>query len=310
MINKPVLARCDNREIKAKKHPSSGNPEEWLDNSYLVAHGLRGVSFDFFVNWEKLSISNELWIKRIVRNEVKPWPVMQSDTILKSIYQCDGEDAVRTLCKFAHNYNFSCHYFLFKESQDWALHPSPIVEVRLDEIGSVQDLQNITIPELKSRIKQLSGGQVFVGKKGLFWGLTSLECFLSKTDAAWPSDADLVLVNSNLETFAIIEFKKHTLNTPIEKQALSNYYPYPDGRKYNRLAILKSYFGMGSTDPIIIIYYPTRQDVDTVKIEHIEGQAQNLKATWSEIANIPNVSIKKSCQEFTNLLIETIKAQG
>ena len=57
MINKPVLARCDNREIKAKKHPSSGNPEEWLDNSYLVAHGLRGVSFDFFVNWEKLSIS-------------------------------------------------------------------------------------------------------------------------------------------------------------------------------------------------------------------------------------------------------------
>ena len=40
---------------------------------------------------------------------------------------------------------------------------------------------------------------------------------------------------------AILEFKKHSSNQKypnLEDQTLSNYYPTPDGRKYDRLSLL------------------------------------------------------------------------
>lgn len=303
MFYKPVLARCNDREVKARSHPFSGKPEDWLANSHLALHGLTGVSFDFFVNWKTRLISSELWIKRLVKASVEPWPVNEPDAFLSAIYQCDGEDTVRTLCGFADRYGLSCHYFLFKESLDWELHPATIVEAKFNRMGSVENLQNIKIPVLKLRIQRLSGGPVAVGWKGLIYGLTSLECFLSRTDAAWPGDADLVLVDSNLAAFAIIEFKKHNLNTPIADQRLSNYYPRPDGRKYDRLALLKSHLGVDSNIRVIVIYYPTRQSVDQVKLERIEGQAGGLRTAYSAMVPLPVATDERSCRAFVNSVI-------
>ena len=77
MLRKPILAFCDNR-APAHTHPSSGEPEDWLADTYLELHGLVGLTFDFFVNWRTRSVSKnsrELWIKRIVELSFEPWPI-------------------------------------------------------------------------------------------------------------------------------------------------------------------------------------------------------------------------------------------
>ena len=225
MLHKPTLAYCNNRARPASTHPHSGEPDEWLADTYLESHGLVGFTFDFFVNWRTRSISNRLWIKRIVEPSITSWPVLSQD-LSNAIYQCDGEGKVKQLCEFAAKYSLSCHYFSFKESHDWENSPAPIVAVSFGGNGLVTDIREVELPILMRRIQRHAGGPVPVGDKGLTLGLSTLECYLAndKKDegAAWPGDADLVLVDSNFTPHAIIEFKKHTSRdrTPFADQKL------------------------------------------------------------------------------------------
>ena len=256
MLNKPILAKCDNRNDLARTHPFSGAPEDWLADTYLEQHGLLGLTFDFFVHWDTGSIPNQLWIKRVVEESFDSWPITSSGEILSAIYQCDGEDKVKNLCEFADKYSMSCHYFLFKESPNPQNPPAPIIEVMLNGSGSVVDIQEVELSILMERIQQLRGGEASIGSKGLIYGSTSLECFLSKTSAIWPGDADLVLTDSNFTPYAIIEFKKHTLNSRISAQKLSNYYPRRDPRKYDSLAFLRDRLNDSTGSlAIIVVYY-------------------------------------------------------
>ena len=198
--------------------------------------------------------------------------------------------------------------FLFKESADYQYLPDPIIEVTFDGSGSVVGLQKIEISILRNRIRQLRGGPASVGPKGLTYGLTSLECFLSKTPDIWPGDADLVLVDSNFMPLAIIEFKKDTIGTPISSETLSNYYPSRDPRKYDSFAHLRDHFTNDpSTLPIIILYYSVKEPLDQqVKLERIEGAAGNMRATNSELVPLPNARNAQSCRDFVTSLIEII----
>ena len=171
MLNKPILARCDNRTRRANTHPFSGEPEEWLADTYLEQYGLVGFTFDFFVNWTAHSISNQLWIKRVVERTFNPWPITSSYDISNAIYQCDGEEKVKQFCRFANKYSLSCHYFLFKESPDSQRPPAPIIEARFDGSGSVVDVQEVELSNLMRHIQELAGGPVPIGRKGLFYGL-------------------------------------------------------------------------------------------------------------------------------------------
>ena len=309
MLHKPTLARCDNRSVRAKKHPSSGEPEEWLADTYLQPHDLEGLTFDFFVNWNTGSIPNQLWIKRIVDESFTPWPITQWRGIPGAIYQCDGEQKVRQLFRFADRHNFTCHYFLFKESPDSRHPPALIVEVRFDENGSVVRALNVNLSDLKSRIIQLRG-RPFRSNKVLNWGTTSLECYLSnQTSAIWPGDADLVLVDANLTPRAIIEFKKHTSysSIPFSGQKLSNYYPKDDPFKYDSFAHFRDNFTNDiGTLPIIVVYYSIESDVDQIMLELIEGAAGSLTATDPVPIPLPNANDDHSCGAFVSSLLEMI----
>ena len=313
MLRKPISALCTDRNIPAPTHRSSGEPDKWLADTYLDPHGLMGLTFDFFINWKTRSISNRLWMKRIVEPSFTPWPVLSHD-ISNAIYQCDGEEKVKQLCRFADEYGMSCHYFLFKESPDSEHPPAPIIAASFDKDGLVTDVREVELSLLKSRIQRWAGGPVYVGAKGLGLGLSTLECYLAnaRTGAAWPGDADLVLVDSDFAPYAIIEFKKHTLKSPISSQKLSNYYKGyrwgPDNRKYNRLAILRDYLTNGSgTLPIIVLYYPTQDHIDQVKLEHVEGADQELIATESEFVPLPQASDSQSCKDFVAALLGFIR---
>ena len=316
MLNKPKLAFCDNR-APAPTHPFSGEPEEWLADTYLEPHGLVGLTFDFFVNWRTRTTSNRLWIKRIVEPSITPWPVVSHD-LSNAIYQCDGEQKVKQLCEFAAKHDMSCHYFLFKESGDWENSPAPIVAVSFRADGLVTDVREVELSILMHRIQVHAGGHVPVGRKGLILGTSTLECYLAndKKDegAAWPGDADLVLVDSNFAPHAIIEFKKHTLKTPIADQKLSNYYLQgdrwsPDGRKYNRLAMLRGYLsGNAPPLPIVVVYFPTKKCIDQVKLERVEGAPWRLRAGNSTLVPLPKTSDAQSCRDFVASLLRMIKS--
>ena len=304
MLSKPVLARCDNRSRQARKHPSSGDPEEWLADSYLSSYGLLGLSFDFFVHWKTGSIPNELWIKRIVNDSVTPWPMKHAGNVPAEIYQCDGEEKVRQLCRFANTHNFTCHYFLFKESLFFN-RTEYSVEVRLNEKGDVVHIKKVKLSDLKDRIREIRG-RPFSSKKTLVYGQTTLECYLSNnTSAIWPGDADLVLVDSNFTPRVIIEFKKETQGKPIYNETLSNYYPKDDPLKYDSFAYFRDHFTDDpSTLPIVVLYYSVMPTTHQVKLELIEGNApRKLRSAKSKLLPLPNANNEASCKELIEALL-------
>ena len=303
-LSKPVLARCDNRNRTARKHPN-GEPDEWLADTYLEPYGLVGLTFDFFVNWDEGSIPNELWIKRIVNDDYTPWPMEHGGDVPSEIYRCDGEGKVRQLCRFAHTHDFTCHYLLFKESNYSGDRPEPIVEVRFDSEGTVVRILNVNLTNLIDRIKQLRGGP-FSTTKTLTYGRTTLDCYLyNHTDAMLPGDADLVLVDADFSPRVIIEFKKDTIGAPISSETLSKYYRR-DPYKYDSFAYFRDHFTNDpSTLPTIVLYYSVTRRAREVKLERIEGAPRNLYAASNpRLLPMPSVRNAQSCRNLVDALME------
>lgn len=310
-LSKPVLARCDNRNLYARKHPSSGDPEDWLADTYLKSYGLIGLTFDFFVNWDEGSVPNELWIKRIVNEDYTPWPMEHGGDVQNAIYQCDGEEKVRQLCRFADRHDLTCHYLLFKESSNFGVRPEPIVEVEYDGNGNVAHIRNVQLPNLIDRIQKLRGGPFYTNKR-LIYGRTSLDCYLyNNTAAMLPGDADLVLVDSSFTPRVIIEFKKDTIGTPISSETLSKYYQ-SDPKKYDSFAYFRDRLLTNdpSTLPTIVLYYSVKPDASQVKLERIEGTQRRLRATNSMLLPLPNSSNEASCRILIEALLKMINYES
>lgn len=225
MLLKPKHAKCDDREELSKRHEVAGDAEEWFSWELLNEYQLSGVNFDFFVNWTSWThgkISNEFWVKRNVsEDEIKS---VSAEVIQDLIYSCDSEEFVKDLALLAKG---SLKYKLFRESVDWANQTddqSPILSVDIDATGRVSAVRREKLGTLMRQIQILSGGTVGVGTKGLKYSYTNLECFLSKTDAAWPGDVDLILLDNEKKPIAILEFKKHNKHDEIEKHKFEVYY--------------------------------------------------------------------------------------
>lgn len=304
MLTKPVLARCIDRSILAKQHPTAGGPDDWLSEKVLARSGLRGLYFDYFVNWNKNAISRELWIKRILNNEHDPWPDYNKDRIQKLIDDCDGIEFRKSLAKFATKYSFKLRFQIFKDTYKWD-DKSFIISASINKIGDIDSISRVSLDELMGSIKTLSGGPVSVGSKGLYFGTSYLECYLSHTDAAWPGDIDLIITDTHSKALAILEYKKHTQSGTIQEQKLSNYYPYRDRRKYDRIAILRKY--LGESIPTIVLYYPTNINIKLIKLELIGGQIGSLKSIKSQCLNLPsNKNDLKASENLINAIMEIV----
>ena len=92
-----------------------------------------------FVNWKNNTISNEFWVKRIVKTEYTPWPLIDKGILQQKIYDCDGIEYVRVLSRFASKYNVNLKYHLFKESNRWN-DEMPIVSVIFNNTGEVSQV--------------------------------------------------------------------------------------------------------------------------------------------------------------------------
>lgn len=292
MIKKPFLALCENRDALPKSHPTSGKPEEWFSNEILSTVGLFGFSVDFFINWTSnpIRLSNEFWIKGYLDAGVSL--EMINESAPKSFFEFIAKEELEKIFSLLSNRNINVFLILFNDDSDWNNDNSTLgkVSVKKEEEELVFEIEVITLSELKKQIKNLSGGAVKIGAKGLIYGTSKLECTLSKTDSLYPGDADLIVYEEN-EPKAILEFKKHTLDSKIEDQKLSNYYPYPDGRKYDRLALLRNHLSEGQKNiPIIIIYYPTKPIFAIGKMEIIIGEPQKMITLESSIFDLPKTN--------------------
>lgn len=87
----------------------------------------------------------------------------------------------------------------------------------------------------------------------------------------------MIILDSENKPQGILEFKKHSLTTSISEQCLSNHYPKPDGRKYNRLSILKDYLSSADNQiPILVVYYPTNPSFTEGRLELLQGKTGYL----------------------------------
>lgn len=284
MLRKPSLARCDNRSVIAQQHPVYGGPEDWLTSATLAAYGVAPLSFDFFIDWSAnpLCAQRELWVKRI--SDV---PVDQLDAanVLSGAQLC-GDD-LPALQAFADRHQFDVRYVIFRDGVDWLRSPEKILLSTLRD-GFFESISLHTLAEIEGNVRHFSGGPIHVGRKGLTYGTSTLECHLAvHSDALWPGDADGVLWNPETGAFAVLEFKKHNLETPIADENIQKYM-HRDTRKWQRLALLRD--RLGPDVFLTCVYYSTRPGVHEIKVERLAGEPRQLQAVHSSVFNISGLN--------------------
>ncbi|MCZ8022153.1 MAG: hypothetical protein ACK5FG_09425 [Chryseotalea sp.] len=306
MLSRPFLARCNDRNSLPASHPTSGSPEDWFSNENLAAHGLHGISFDFFVNWDvnPITLTPVVWIKRVLGSMYTYTQVIQNiGDVLTTEF---GVSYLNTLKSFSNAYNLEVQFIVFRDDLDWSINTSEILLVNMLQ-GESCDLifthSLVSIESFKTSIRANSGGPVRIGPKGLIYGTSNLECYLSGTDSLYPGDVDMVILDFENRPVCILEFKKHTLGSTIENQRLSNYYPNSDRRKYDRLAVLRDLIG---DIPIFIFYYPTRTEIARGKCELIGGVTGNLSARGCWYFDLPINDSKSEIDKVINCLSKGI----
>lgn len=292
-LESPVLALCEDRNQYPKSNKKSGSPEGWFKQENLDCYNLHSISFDFFVNWRAspVRITRHAWIKVVLNVEpnevVDNNGVVDSDFLMVLLESHFEKEILYKWYDFCFFNDLKLEFIFINEKSSRVVLEDNVIFSRVYEEGGVLKLKAkiISVSELKVKIKYGTGGDLTVGKKGLIYSTSSLECFLSKSDAAYPGDADLILFDKNtLETFAVLEFKKHTKKTPIEEQKLNNYYPYPDRVKYERLFLLNSYLKGRSS--LVVLYYPTLNLINS-KVEIVGEMQKKLYTKKSILITLP-----------------------
>lgn len=303
ILNKPILAKCNDRTKLAKLHPTSGEPQDWLGESLISSYNLISLSFDFFINWNKNTVAREIWVKRIVDYKYNPWPNNDKELLYNAICNIEGENYIKSIKLFSEIYDFSCHYMLFKEATNWSKNNKEVVDVNVTSLESAIGILNVN--EIQQRIEAMRGRSVPIGPGGLTYGTSTLECYLSITPYFWPGDVDSVLVDNDSRACCIIEFKKHTKSDSIRLQTLSNYRDR-DRLKYQSLGLFRDRLSVKNKIPIIMIFYPTMPHIKEIKIEKIEGPFDDLQVSNSLYLNLPIVSDKSSHKNLIDTLLNMI----
>lgn len=278
----PVLAMCADRTRLAKENPRVAGPDVWLPVVISKTDDLCGVSFDYFINWKNNQLDREFWLKcPIDAGQIPGWMSLDDKEISNLLRQ---HEKFKSLVKFSGLNQAGAAAVMFDDSQDWKSDTSELILARWPktvDAGKGLAISRLNRSNIEDVIRQKSGGPIQIGRKGLIYGTSRLECFLSTTDALWPGDADLLICEKkSMRPVALIEYKKHTESSAIkfQDQRVSNYYPNPDRRKYDRLALLSEQIGSGFRIQFFTLYYSTLASELDVKLEEIVGASGSLKS--------------------------------
>lgn len=255
-IIRPVQALCaDRRQVTM-----GVDPLQWIVPALPPGWTVR--NFHFFVDWSvtPLSVGRDIWLTRLLLPDLGTACEQLADgDVMAAFVQSNASEELLALAKLCDRHGLAAVGVVLPEVPSAAVNdhtPVWLVTVQKD-----QDLviRRCSLAELRQQIRQHSGGAVHVGAKGLTYGTSAVECYLSRSDSAYPGDADAVLVDPNDNARFVVEFKKHTVSAPIGEHLASRYYPVPDGRKYQRLYALVS--TLQQRTPAVgfsVLYYSTR----------------------------------------------------
>lgn len=302
------LARCDNRSVIARDHPVLGGPVNWAPPGTTIERRLAWLNFDFFIDWgsTETPVSNHLWLKIPVRrpffDEIRG---VEGEKIRELLL---SESDFVQLVRFGKQQGFTISAIIFDDYGDFRSEFNAWIFTVQPEKKSFS-CHRLTLGQLMGLIQKHSGGPVKVGSKGLMYGTSRLECFLSKTDAAWPGDVDALLVDSsaNFEAKAIFEFKKCTNRARVAfcNERLGNYYPHPDKRKYDRLAFLGERLSADGALPIHIVFYSNQADERRLifEIAELSGRSSELRVIYRNVYDIaPN-----NGQDVREIMVDHLK---
>ena len=240
------------------------DPGCWLTPS--LPAGWRLLGFHFFVDWRQTPpvVAERIWMTRQLRLDAAQNLQAVSDADILRLFRADPASSefadLERVCALYGNQVSAIVLAdipvaeITDETPLWV-----IARPQAAELG----IRRVPVRRLKEAIQEHSGGPVHVGSKGLTYGTSAVECYLSGSDAAFPGDADAVIVDERNRVRCVVEYKKHTLSAPIDQHLVTDYYPRPDGRKYQRLAALAARYQrcLQQPVPLVVLYYSTKSPV-------------------------------------------------
>lgn len=273
----PVLAKCDDRGVFSPENPIIGGPDDWISELRRISNEHISVSFDFFADWSSkpVCVVDEFWFKFPVKC-ISDFSLLEDDVLRDVLRKSTDFVALAKLCKAI---GVEARAILF-DAQTKYCDETPIVIFSYNGADGSSLFEIINIRTLKKKIRTLSGGPITIGAKGLIFGTTRLECHLSKTDALWPGDVDLLVFSKNkMKVEGIFEFKKHTrrARASFGDQDFSLYYPRPDARKYNRLAALADFFPY--VVPLYLVFYCNYKETTDIIVQQICHDTNGLRVS-------------------------------
>lgn len=268
---------------------SSGpDPKDWIVPS--LPEGWRLVSFHFFVNWESLPpvVADRIWMTRQLRFD----PDINLDAVDKTdisdiLSQSYAGQELDDLELIFSPYGHKITTVLLPEIPVSAISDETPVWIVAKSDGVNNRIYKVKVSRVRSAIQSHSGGPVWVGDKGLTYGTSAVECYLSKSNAAFPGDVDAVIVDNQNQVRFIVEYKKHTLQAPLGEHLITKYYPRPDGRKYQRLAALGNRYEhfLQRSVPLVVLYYSTKQPV--IRLQEIGSLGEDRATIRRDTGDIP-----------------------
>lgn len=250
-------AECANR----CKVTSGPNPGDWITPS--LPAGWRLVSYHFFVNWgnEPPTVASRIWMTRqLWLDPGETLDGIRKADVLAAFSASSARQEFEDLERIFAPCGQQVSAILLPEIPMSDINDDTPIWVIIRGYDGEPSVLKFPLRWLKSLIQQYSGGPVKIGDKGLILGTSAVECHLSHTNAAFPGDADAVIVDDQNRIRYLIEYKKHTKkNDPISSHLVTRYYPKPDGRKYQRLEALAAHYRLAqqSAIPLVVLYYST-----------------------------------------------------
>lgn len=301
MLSKPLHANyhCQT-PIPSRENETSGNPEYWFRSEYFQNRGIYVASFDFFVNWKKNAVCDEVWIKRA--SDSDDIFTKTAKELRSSIAVCDGQDDCNRLYYFFKHHSITQKYMLFRDVPltQWENGGERIVQLDLSQLTD-DSISYLSVDDVQDQIKQLRQKSVPIGRNGLKYATSSLETYLSTQPYFWPGDCDILLYDEHYNVLAIIEIKKHTKSSKIafEDQKISNYVNR-DQLKYKSLGLLKAKF----RTKLFVLYYSVEPEHDYILLEKLTGPYYDLRQDSIQRIALPKKNSNDSLEQFSEAFVK------
>ena len=267
-INELRSALCYNRQQTA----TGPDPGNWLKP--VLPQNWTTTTFHYFIRWGEnpLAVSEACPVTLLVDLEHdEPITSVTPEAIARAFNGNEASKKLETAQRILSPHQKRAFALLLPEHPAEPVNfQTPIWHTNATQ-PETEDIKTITVRDLAIDIRKHRGQTAPIGQKGLTYGTSAVECFLSKTQDSFPGDADCVIADDIGQIRFVIEYKKHNTKGPIARHLANRYYKNgSDRRKYQSLQALATAFSnhQDKTPEIHILYYAPRYPYQ-IRLQHI-----------------------------------------